>query len=200
MEIGFDIDDVITETSGLLLEYVKKYGKGIDLNNPLTSKANILRGRFETKEIKEFIRTYGLEISANEELKDGAKKVIIQLKKRGIPVQLITSRSEDTMPGINQLTIDYLKEKGIPYDQLHMGILDKKQFCMEHGIDVLVDDSFATCESLEGTQTKPILFTTEVNAEFDAGTIQRVANWGELSELIVKLLREEIKSSKGDER
>lgn len=200
MKIGFDIDDVITETSRPLLEYVEKYGTGIDLNNPLTSRANILRGRFETKEAREFIRRYGIEISANEEIKNGAKIVITELKESGIPVHLITSRNEELIPGIHQLTVEYLKEKDIPYDQLHMDVYDKKQLCAELGINVLVDDSFTTCQSLEGTHTKPILFTTEINAEIDAGTIQRVANWRELSELIAELLREETKRTKGDER
>ena len=52
--LGFDIDDVITKTSETLLEAVEKYGEGIDFNNPLTSKKEILRGRAATQEVKDF--------------------------------------------------------------------------------------------------------------------------------------------------
>ena len=38
----------------------------------------------------------------------------------------------------------------------------------------------------------PILFTTEVNAKFDAGEIQRAANWEEVAEVLICLLEKEI--------
>ena len=54
--LAFDIDDVITETSGPLIETVEKYGEGIDFNDPRTSKKEILRGRAATPEVKAFFR------------------------------------------------------------------------------------------------------------------------------------------------
>ena len=193
--LGFDIDDVITKTSETLLAAVEKYGEGIDYNNPLTSKKEILRGRAATPEVKVFFEKYGTDSLKRAELKEGANTVISNLKRRGVEIHLITARDESLMPGITQATIDYLAEKEIPYDGLHIGVHNKKELCEKLGIECLTDDSIDTCRSLVGSSIKPILFTTEVNAEFDAEGIQRVADWQELSEVI-----RSIKNCQLDER
>lgn len=193
--LGFDIDDVITKTSETLLKAVEMYGEGIDFNNPLTSKKEILRGRAATQEVKDFFWKYGTGACKNVELKEGADIVIRELRNRGVQVHLITARDESLMPGITQATIDYLAEKEIPYDELHIGVHNKKELCEKLGINSLTDDSIDTCRSLVGSSIKPILFTTEVNAEFDAEGIQRVADWQELSEVI-----RSIKNCQLDER
>ena len=187
--LGFDIDDVITKTSETLLAAVEKYGEGIDYNNPLTSKKEILRGRAATPEVKVFFEKYGTDSLKRAELKEGANTVISNLKRRGVEIHLITARDESLMPGITQATIDYLAEKEIPYDGLHIGVHNKKELCEKLGIECLTDDSIDTCRSLVGSLIKPILFTTEVNAEFDAEGIQRVADWKELSEVIRSLIK-----------
>lgn len=187
--LGFDIDDVITKTSETLLAAVEKYGEGIDYNNPLTSKKEILRGRAATPEVKLFFEKYGTDSLKMAELKEGANTVFSNLKRRGVEIHLITARDESLMPGITQATIDYLAEKEIPYDGLHIGVHNKKELCEKLGIECLTDDSIDTCRSLVGSLIKPILFTTEVNAEFDAEGIQRVADWKELSEVIRSLIK-----------
>ena len=184
--LGFDIDDVITKTSETLLAAVEKYGEGIDYNNPLTSKKEILRGRAATPEVKVFFEKYGTDSLKRAELKEGANTVISNLKRRGVEIHLITARDESLMPGITQATIDYLAEKEIPYDGLHIGVHNKKELCEKLGIECLTDDSIDTCRSLVGSLIKPILFTTEVNAEFDAEGIQRVADWKELLDILLK--------------
>ena len=197
--LAFDIDDVITETSGPLIETVEKYGEGIDFNDPRTSKKEILRGRAATPEVKAFFRKYGIEFCKIAELKQGADILIRELKSRGAIIDLITSRDERLMPGITQATIDYLVRKDIPYDQLYVGVHNKKELCEKLGAKTLTDDSIDTCRSLLDSSTKPILFTTTVNAEFDSDGIQRVADWNELGEILINLIEKEIRQQ-GDER
>ena len=183
--LGFDIDDVITKTSETLLKAVEEHGEGIDFNNPLTSKKEILRGRANTKEVKDFFWKYGTGACKSVEVKEGADIVIRKLKNMGVQVHLITARDESLMPGITQATIDYLAEKEIPYDGLHIGVHNKKELCEKLGIECLTDDSIDTCRSLVDSSIKPILFTTEINAEFDAEGIQRVADWKELLDILL---------------
>lgn len=197
--LAFDIDDVITKTSEILLEAVEKYGEGIDFNNPLTSKKEILRGRAETPEVKAFFIKYGTDACKIVELKEGADIVIRELKRRGVAIHMITARDENLMPGVTQATIDYFAEKDIPYDGLHIGVHNKKELCEKLGIISLTDDSIDTCKSLVSSRTKPILFTTQVNEEFDAEGIQRVADWNELGDVLLQLLEKEIRQQ-GDER
>lgn len=197
--LAFDIDDVITETSGPLLDAMEKYGEGIDFNDPRTSKKEILRGRAATPEVKAFFRKYGTELCRGAKLKEGADIVIRELKRRGLLIHLITSRDERLMPGVSQATEDFFAEKDIPYDGLHMGVHDKKELCERLGIVSLTDDSIDTCRSLIGSKTTPILFTTQVNAEFDAGSIQRVADWIEVGDAMVNLIKKQIEKE-GNER
>ena len=197
--LGFDIDDVITKTSDMLLKAIEENGEGIDFDNPLTSKKEILRGRANTPEVKEFFRKYGTDACRNVELKEGADRVIQELKKIGVQIHLITARDESLMPGVTQATIDYMKEKDIPYDGLHIGVHNKKELCEELGIKCLTDDSIDTCRSLVGSSIMPILFTTPVNAEFDVEGIQRVADWDELYDILLQILQKEV-SKQGDER
>lgn len=198
IKIAFDIDDVITKTSEILLEAVEKYGEGIDFNNPLTSKKEILRGRAATPDVKTFFRKCGTDACKIVELKEGADIVIRELKRRGVPIHLITARDEQLMPGVTQATIDFFAEKDIPYDKLHVGVHNKKELCERLGIKCLTDDSIDTCRSLVGSRTMPILFTTEVNAEFDAEGIRRVANWEEVANVIIGLLEKQIKQQGND--
>ena len=191
MIIAFDIDDVITETSGPLIKTIEKYGKGIDFNDPRTSKKEILRGRAATPEVKEFLKKYGTRFCKRAKLKEGADIVIRELKDRGAKIYFITSRDEQLMSGVTQATKDYLDKKNIPYDQLYVGIHNKKELCENLGIKSLTDDSIDTCKSLVGSKTTPILFTTQVNEEFDAGNIKRVANWDEVRNIMIDLLDKE---------
>ena len=197
--LGFDIDDVITKTSDMLLKAVEENGTGIDFNNPLTSKKEILRGRAATEEVKEFFRKYGTDACRNVELKEGADRVIQELKKMGVQIHLITARDETLMPGITQATIEYMKRKKISYDQLHIGVHDKKELCDKLEIKCLTDDSIDTCRNLVGSSIMPILFTTPVNIEFDAEGIQRVADWDELYDILLQILQKEV-SKQGDGR
>ena len=200
MKIGIDIDDVITETSVALLKAIEEHGEGIDFNNPLTSKKEILRGKAATPEVKTFFREYGTEACSGLDLKEGADIVIRALKESGIEIHLITARDESLMQGITEATIKYLSEKEIPYDQLHIGIHNKKELCEKLGVTCLIDDSIDTCKSLLGSNIRPMLFTTPINEEFDAIGIQRVANWGELKEVIISLLYKDIAAAQGYDR
>ena len=197
--LAFDIDDVITETSGPLLEALEKYVDGIDFNNSRTSKKEILRGRALTPEIQAFYRKNGAHLCRGAELKEGADIVIRELKSRGAIIDLITSRDERLTPGITQATRDYLAAKDIPYDQLYLGVHNKKELCEKLGVKTLTDDSIDTCRSLVDSSTKPILFTTTINAEFDSEGIQRVTDWKELGDILINLLEKEIRQQ-GEER
>ena len=72
----------------------------------------------------------------------------------------------------------------IPYDSLNLHVSDKLTFCKEHGIDVLIEDSYETCREFTNNGIKSILMTTPMNKDIDAGEIARVNNWLEIYEEI----------------
>ena len=80
----------------------------------------------------------------------------------------------------------------IPYDSLNLHISDKLTFCKEHGIDVLIEDSYETCRELADNGIKSILMTTKMNADINADGITRVNNWDEIYEEIRNKVKSEL--------
>ncbi len=74
----------------------------------------------------------------------------------------------------------------IPYDSLNLHISDKLTFCKEHGIDLLIEDSYETCRELADNGIKSILMTTKMNSDIEDKEIVRVNNWDEIYEEIEK--------------
>ena len=69
---------------------------------------------------------------------------------------------------------------------MNLHISDKLTFCKEHGIDVLIEDSYETCRELTDNGIKSILMTTKMNGDIEDKEIVRVNNWNEIYEEIEK--------------
>lgn len=191
MRIGIDIDDVITDTSKEMMKYFELYGQNIDFENPLNSKVNILRGKFATDEVKQFVKKYGTEIAAKAECRENARETIEKLQQQQNEIFIITAREEPAMQDINRVTKEYLKDNNISFDELFMGIYDKKTFCRNNKIDVMIEDSIETCKDLIETRTIPLLFTTGINREFEILGVDTVKDWNQVYEKIQHLIKRE---------
>lgn len=70
---------------------------------------------------------------------------------------------------------------------MNLHISDKLTFCKEHGIDLLIEDSYETCRELADNGIKSILMTTKMNSDIEDKEIVRVNNWDEIYEEIENL-------------
>ena len=77
-----------------------------------------------------------------------------------------------------------LYENKIPYDKLVIGTSNKLEFCQENGIEVFIEDSYETCQTLAKNGIKTYLMTTKMNENIETKSIQRVHNWLEVYEKI----------------
>ncbi len=181
MTIGLDIDDTITESSELIVNYVKKH-----FNDDINIVSEILGGKIEG----ELLRFYDIhlgEMVASYKLKDNVKEVIDRLRKNGHKVVIITTRgftkTKDDIPGI---TRKYFKKHDINVDKIVFNKLHKEVACVTNKIDLMVDDSISTLEKIKSKGIKVLLFNSMSNKK-SITSLNRVDNWLELESYINSL-------------
>ena len=180
MKIGIDIDDVLTNTSQKLKEYLEKYEKSGDGKKYIVE---IMRGEAPTQNIKDFFKNYSSEIFKNATLKSNAKEVIDNLIKNGNQIIFITSRGEKLFPNSEKITLEYLKNNNINYSNIIFNSMEKQYDCVNNNIDIMIDDSVKNCELVSNVGIKTIVYTSEVNKNINT-SIERVENWIELNDKI----------------
>lgn len=187
MRIGIDIDDVITDTSLSMKEYIIKYDKNGQL---MENMEDIMRGDASTPFIENFFREHFLTIAKNAKVKENAAEVIKRWFDYGHEIYLITARGEKRkiFKGAEALTLEYLKANKICYTDIIFNAIDKAKLCKDYQIDILIDDSIKHCEAVQNETIKSILFTSVVN-QFLPTTVERVNNWLALEEKINKMMQ-----------
>lgn len=178
MKIGIDIDDVITNTSEKIEEYVVKDNNRIKLQEHMK---DIMKGNPSDPEVISFCSENYLRVFQKVKPKDNASKVIQNLLEKGNEIYLITARGEnlDYFRGSEKVTKKFLEDNNIKYTKIIFNAINKAQLCIDNQIDLMIDDSIEHCEDIENVGIKSIVFTSNVNKKTFT-TIERVNNWLEL--------------------
>lgn len=182
MNIGLDIDDTMTNTSELKIEYFKKHFN-IDDMNILIDMLN--PGKIDG-ELLDFFKNNLLEMSKRYTLKDNVKEVIDRLRLKGHKIFIITARAYTFVDGVIEATEEYLERHNIYFDNITYKAKDKRNACIENKIDIMVDDSIGVLEELKRCNIKTLLFNSMVN-ENKKTDFDRVSNWIELENYINSL-------------
>ncbi|MCL2869309.1 hypothetical protein FWF48_00655 [Candidatus Saccharibacteria bacterium] len=193
MKIGVDIDNVMTDSSELIIQYAKKYFK----SNDMDLIDNILHANKVDERLMAFYEKYLTKMQGDYKLKANVKEVIDSLRQKGHEIVLITARGNSQTHsyldklGQDIVTKEYLLKHKINFDKIIFGTRDKAKECVENHLDILVDDSTRVLGNLHGTNTKPILFVSMHNKNCQTSFV-KVYNWLELEEIID---REQLTSS-----
>lgn len=180
MRIGIDIDDVITDTSLTMREYINKYDKSGEITEHIEA---VMRGEMPTLNIKKFFEENCIKIFSDAKVKQNASEVTQRLLDSGNEIFIITSRGETKFKGSQKVTLEYLRAHDIKFTQILFNSFEKDKICEENNIDVMVDDSSKYCMEIAKKNIKSILFTSEVNKSINVD-VPRVSNWLELEEKI----------------
>lgn len=189
MKIGIDIDNTITDTLTILKQYCKKYNDEVVKRNlPMNEKGFATTNLYDWTEGEEgeFCRKYLEEAVMQAKIKENADKVIKKLKEEGNTIYIITARLKHHFKQPYEITEKFLKENGIVYDELMVGITDKKQCCIDNDIDILLDDEPQNINSV--SEIIPVIvFEAIHNEECNGSNIIKVKTWHEAYDIIKKI-------------
>jgi len=192
MRIGLDIDDTISNTNFVLMKYAFKYNEEHGNKELLKYNTNDFSKVFgwSDDEVYTFFRTYYLSALEEIEPKYGVKEVLSKIKELGHEIIFITVRNDRECAGENEarrITLEWFEKYGIPYDELHVDIKDKKKFCQENNIDVFIDDSVKTVLSVKELGIKTFIAMNDFNLDFKDDQITNIYNMNQFLQEISKL-------------
>ena len=197
MKIGIDIDDTISETYSTIIPYAQKYtieelGKS-GKTNKVEAKDHMyttaLLGWSKEEEYGFFSKYYEQYIS-EVDIKHLAKDYLERLAENN-EIYLITARFEIENTNIEEITKQWLKDKGVPYKKLIINAQDKVAVAKEYGIDLFIDDSFKNCKAVSESGIKTLIMDSKVNSDFEINNVTRVYSWPQVYQEYEKILKGE---------
>lgn len=197
MIIGFDIDDTITDTFGVMFGYGQKFTiEELGRSGELLKTSGFTNHSYcqemhnwTVDESEKFFRIYYKDIIEKTQPFMFAIETIKKLKEKGNKIILITARWDFDGIDVRELTEKWLEEQKIPYDKLIVNAITKKQAAIENKLDIFVDDSFKNCQDVASTGIKTYIMDTRYNKGLEDERIERIYSWPHLEQV----LRKEIK-------
>lgn len=183
MKIGIDIDNVISNFNDTLLTEYLLHDKELRNSGIINKKADYIRkGMFDWNEDEEinFYKNNIERIAKKLGVIEGAKEYIDKLHDDGHIICIITGRDNGEYTEPYNMTKKCLEDNNIYYDSLILtDAYDKHaktKECLEHNIDIMIDDSVRICSDCIENGITTILMDTPYNKY---SNIQRVKSWKE---------------------
>lgn len=194
MNIGIDIDDTISDTYATLFEYAQKYTVEELKKEPVIDNSAmsnhfyiVYMHNWTEEEAKVFWDKYYADVLRRVNIKTFAADVIKKLKEEGHKIFLITARWDMRADNVREITLKWLKDNNVEYDEFFMNADDKLTLAKKNNIDVFIDDSFDNCKKIAyGSNTKVFLMDTKMNQNLEDDKIKRVYSWPHIYDLISK--------------
>lgn len=182
MRIGVDIDNTITNTLPILKRYCQKYNdeevkRGLQMKSNGWASYNLFD--WTEEESMAFCVKYLEEVVLQAEVKPGAKENISRLSSEGHEIFIISARFSPMFRDPYGITERYLKEKGIVYDKLLVGMFNKKSHVEEYKFDVMIEDEPPQIEDISKI-IPVIVFDYDFNKNCKGCNIVKVNTWDEV--------------------
>lgn len=193
MNIGIDIDNTITTTRELILDYVHIFDEENDLRTKVNLGCYSLEEslRWDAQVLRRFLSTYLADIYRDVTAKPHALEVIKDLH-RSHSIILITSRNQRDEV-IKATTLEWLSRNQVEYDKLvmnntaNMYHFSKLEACRANDIDIMIEDHHDL--ALELSRIIPVLmFDYPYNAHLNVNNITRIENWLEVKNIIAGMV------------
>lgn len=194
MNIGIDIDGVLTNEDDYLLEYATKFGYEnnildvLDYNNYELKKFN-----WNKEEKKKYYKSkYYDNYITKERPRIFASEVINKLKEKN-NIYIITARykiKNRTGEEIINKTINWLEKNNIIYDRIIFSSNKIKQI-KGYKLDLIIEDNPNTVLNYS-KYTKVLLFDTRYNKHIKGKNIKRVYSWYDILRNIEKRGKNEL--------
>lgn len=183
MVIGIDIDDTITNSSDVFIEYAKLYNKNNNIKFEIDTRQLDQKKAFGWNKYnqKKFIKENLDKILSNAKPKNNCIYFINKLRDEGNKIYFITSRNNEELDNISDITKQWLINNNFHYDKLITNCFDKSKICKKYNVDIFIDDNVKNCKLVYSKIRKYVfLFNTNYNSSFNYNSIVRVYDWKEL--------------------
>ncbi len=195
MKIGIDIDGVLNSQYNFCIDYGSKFC--CELGEYKLENINV----FNTTDMflwsedvaHKFWNKYRVELVVNLPARPFAAEVINKIKQEGNEIYIITARknndkwfSEKLENDVEGITINWLRENNINYDNIYFDVTDKGKFCKDHGIDVMIEDDPHNIQKIIGN-TNVMIFDYPYNRNKEFSELTRVYSWYDIYSKISKL-------------
>ena len=180
MNLGFDIDGVISDFVRTFIELVKKrYDLVIKEADIYCHDLDLVLG-ISKEERNELIRE---TLQENLALNADAKKTMEKLYSENHQIFILTARSQD----LASVTKGWLKKKGIPYSQV-IQLDEGKKYLADVSLDLVVEDNLEDAIGWSQKVKNILIYDHPWNQSFNVkGLFKRVYNWNEILKEIEQL-------------
>ena len=180
MNIGIDIDGVLTNDDDYILDFTSKYCYEHDLKG--FDNANLYEYRklnWDENTINDYRKEYFLNYIKNEPARKFASEVIKKLRNEGNKIFIISARYKTAEYGkinnenVRECTLDWLRKNKIEYDKIIFTKPPKVNEILENKIDIMIEDSPTTINELVKV-VKVLYYDTRYNRSIEHENITRV--------------------------
>ena len=196
MNIGIDLDGVLTNFNEFCMSYGTKYaseiGKGKIVNSKGYESIEIFSWDMQTD--MQFWEKYNSKYAEEEKPRPFAKEVLDKLKADGHKIYIITGRDNGEYSNPFEMTLNWLKKYNIEYDEIfftnNFSDDEKANACLKNNVKIMIDDSKKNSYAVAKAGITALLMDTEYNR--DAKDLIRVHNWQEIYEYISNYKEEKL--------
>ena len=185
MNIGIDIDNVISDYDNCFIQECMQHDKTLRNNGIINKNSADIFGMFDwtPKEATVFYRNNAERIATNLTTIPHSKEYIDRLKADGHKIIIITARDFGVYSNPHTLTRTWLSNNHIYYDKLILTKYprDKLEKCMENSIHLMIDNSKTVYQDCIKNNIPALLMDTTGNRDISA---TRVHGWKEIYNFI----------------
>ena len=198
MNIGIDIDGVLTNLEDFMINYGTKFC--IEENIPI-QVTEIKYGEIETfnwtdEQSEKFWNKYLVQYVIESKPREFAQEVLKQLQEDGNKIYLITARNEYGLPPeyygkMQELTKKWLEENNIKYEKL-LFVKDEEKLaqCLENKVDMMIEDSPNNIINIS-KQVPVIKYNCQYNETIEGKNILTAYSWYHIYDIINKKMKGE---------
>lgn len=183
MNIGIDIDGVLTNDDDYILDFASKYCYENNLEG--FKDANLYEYRkldWDKNTINNYRKKYFLNYIKNEPARRFSSEIIKKLREDGNKIFIISARYKTAENGnidnenIKECTLNWLRKNKIEYDKIIFTKPPKTKEIIENKIDIMIEDSPTTIKELVKV-VKVLYYDTRYNRNIEYENMIRVYSW-----------------------
>ena len=170
MNIGIDIDDTMTDTTKLANAILHNEYPNLNIKD---------YHELKKEDFIKFCELHLPEIQKYMVLKDGVVETLKFWKKKGYKIYIITARGSKGMNFLIPITLKFLKNNNIPYDEIIFKQERKGNACKNKNIDIFIDDKEKVLDEVK--KKNPNIRTIRFLNKKEVSKHESVRSWFEIN-------------------